>query len=169
MRLLGEGCCASWLVYSGAFARAYIRCPWAGSPAQPFKVCLHCAASGGGATVARGSADPPGRALLFTLPTPHTRHTRSALNKAIAYVAARKQISAIRKAVRESMDSMDEADASPAAEPAPAPEPVAAKARRKAVGGAKAAGAKAPGTRGRRSGGASRELVARANKAEASG
>jgi 2-isopropylmalate synthase len=85
----------------------------------------------------------------------------SALNKAIAYVAARKQISAIRKAVRESMDSMDEADRT--AEPEPAPAPTVAKA------GRKAAGAKAPATRGRRgSGSSSRELVARAKKAEGS-
>lgn len=84
---------------------------------------------------------------------------RSALNKAIAYVAARKQLSAIRKAVRESMDSMDEADR--AVEPAPAP----------AVGkaGRKASAAKGPSARGRRSGSSSsRELVARAKKGEGS-
>lgn len=83
---------------------------------------------------------------------------RSALNKAIAYVAARKQLSAIRKAVRESMDSMDEADRT--AKPAPAP--ATAKA------GRKAAAAKAPSARGRRSGSSSRELVARAKKVEGS-
>lgn len=74
-------------------------------------------------------------------------------------MAARKQLSAIRKAVRESMDSMDEADRT--AEPAPAP--AVAKA------GRKAAGAKAPSARGRRSGNSSsRELVARAKKGEGS-
>ena len=93
------------------------------------------------------------------------RPPRSALNKAIAYVAARKQISAIRKAVRESMDSMDDADApaSGTAGAAPARQPAVAKAGRKATA------AKAPSTRGRRSGGSSsRELVARAKKADAS-
>ena len=88
-------------------------------------------------------------------------HPGSALNKAIAYVAARKQISAIRKAVRESMDSMDDADG--ASEAAPALQPAVAKA------GRKAGSAKAPSARGTRSGGSSsRELVARAKKPEAS-
>lgn len=107
------------------------------------------------------------------MPAAHSSHPSqcpsilcSALNKAIAYVAARKQISAIRKAVRESMDSMDDADGTAA--PAPAREPAVAKAGRK-TGGAKAP-AKAPATRGRRSSssGSSRELVARAEKADTS-
>lgn len=109
---------------------------------------------------------PDASLACLSTPTPFLpqppNHPCSALNKAIAYVAARKQISAIRKAVRESMDSMDDADG--AAEAAPAPQPAVAKA------GRKAGSAKAPSARGKRSGGgSSRELVARAKKPEASG